>query len=308
MTDNKGRNNDKRLFFELLFIAVVMAAFAIYTLTSESAERFEVSFLDVGNGDAAMLRTPGGDVILIDGGEERNYEDTIVPALSTARRLTADTVIATHFHSDHAGGIKAIVEAGQTKELYMPDAEDSGVLKNELIKGATANKICYEYLSRNDRLVPKDENLKIDVLFPDTDLFYNEERNGNNDSLVLRVKYCDTVFLFTGDLESDAERVLVNSGSLKSNVLKVGHHGSKTSSSESFLNAVKPDFAVISVGKENRYGHPAPEVLKRLENTGAKILRTDQNGRIVFFTSKEGIQEINMKRMTAEQEPKNGNT
>lgn len=301
---------EKRLFFALCLTALFLLFIALRGLHSGTVEMLEISFLDVGNGDAAMLRTPENDVILIDGGEASNYETAILPALSEAGRIKVDSAVVSHFHSDHAGGIQKLIDNGLARTLYMPDVNDDDI-KSDLINNSKKNNIHYEYLSRNDKLEAKDKNLKIDVLFPDTDLFFNDANNENNDSLVLRVSYFDTVFLFTGDLESDAERVLVNSGSLASDVLKVGHHGSKTSSSAELLNAVKPTFAVISVGENNRYGHPAPQTLKNLKLVGAKILRTDQNGKIVFFISKSGIRKINMERMTAEsQEPEetNGNT
>ncbi len=298
---------EKKLFFALCVTALLLFLIALRGMHGNPAEMLEISFLDVGNGDAAMLRTPENDVILIDGGEASNYESAVLPALSEAGRMKADSAIVSHFHSDHAGGIQKLVNNGLTRALYMPDVNDDDI-KADLINDSKKNKIHYEYLSRNDKLGTKDKNLKIEVLFPDMDLFFNADNNENNDSLVLRVSYFDTVFLFMGDLESDAERVLVNSGSLASDVLKVGHHGSKTSSSVEFLNAVKPTFAVISVGENNRYGHPAANTLQNLDSVGATILRTDQNGKIVFFTSKSGIRKINTERMTARREEADGNT
>ena len=309
--NNKKDNAAKLRFWGLMAVAAVVLCVTVFMVKGRSSDLFEVSFLDVGNGDSAMLKTPKGDLILIDGGEAPNYKNAVVPAMSEHWRFKADKAIVTHFHSDHAGGIQELVRAGLSRELYMPDVEeneDEDAIKDDLVSNAVKNNIHYEYLSRNDKIEPKDKNLKIDVLFPDNGVFANEEKNVNNDSLVLRVQYFDTVFMFTGDLESDAEQVLVNSGNLDSDVLKVGHHGSDTSTSEQFLNAVSPKIVVISVGAKNKYGHPRPEVIKRLKNAGVKILRTDRNGKIVIYTAEGGIQKISMDRMAAKQELTDGNT
>ena len=161
--NNKKNNVSKLRFWGLMAVAAVLLCVTVFMVKGRSSDLFEVSFLDVGNGDSAMLKTPKGDLILIDGGEAPNYKGAVVPAMAEHWRFKADKAIVTHFHSDHAGGIQELVRAGLSRELYMPDVEDEDTIKDDLVSSAVKNNIHYEYLSRNDKIEPKDKNLKIDV-------------------------------------------------------------------------------------------------------------------------------------------------
>ena len=268
-----------------------------------STKLLKVNFLDVGQGDSAFIETPEGHQILIDGGPGA----TVLQKLSSLMPFwdkTIDVVILTHPESDHMQGILNILQRYKVDYFLW-----TGVIKNDAenkklavllekaktpqssLLAAMSNFTPTKVLTVSAGQEIKAGNVLIDILFPFENLAGKEFKNTSNDTCVVsKITYGTESFLFTGDIDSTAEKQLVNSKeNIISNVLKVAHHGSKYSTSDLFLENVKPEFAVIEVGAKNTYGHPTPEVLQRLEKFGIKMFRTDTNGDIEFVSDGNNI-------------------
>lgn len=248
-----------------------------------------VYFLNIGQGDATLIRTPGGENILIDGGPDRSILTELKDTLPFFDN-SIDYMLLTHPDGDHISGL--IYVLGRYK------------VKNVVFTGGYKGKLSEAFLKKiRDKNIPviiadenSDINLEdgviIDVLAPSRQSI-GRLVDTNNSSLIVKIIYAGKKFLITGDAEADTEEKLLRANvDLDSDVLKAGHHGSKTSSTEDFLKAVSPDYAVISVGKDNPYHHPHPSALKRLAGTNAKILRTDLDGRIEMTISKTGLVDV----------------
>lgn len=249
----------------------------IFSQTQESLvssdSTFEVHFIDVGQADSALLLCDG-ESMLIDGGNAAD-SNWIYTYLKRNGIDQLDYIVCTHPHEDHVGGLPGALSYASAKQAY------SSVLQAD---NKPFRKFI-EYLSLQgcplNTLAPGDSfslgSATVDVFAPARN--YKEV---NNLSLVMKVTYGDTSFLFTGDAETESEKDMIADGwDLDSTVLKVGHHGGDTSSSKEFLEAVSPDYAILSVGKDNSYGHPSPDVVTRLKEAGSAIYRTDDVGTII---------------------------
>ncbi len=257
----------KKPLFTILVISVLLLA--SFSLLSQN-DYLRVTFIDVGEGDSCLIQTPGGKNILIDGGRGYKGKD-VLPFLKKKGIRRIDTLVATHPDMDHIGGFLAVLDS----DIKIDKVLDSGhrgtsyTYQDFLLKVAERKNVKY-YQPRAHQVLDWGEGLKVQVLSP-AHLF----RNANDSSIVIKLTYGRTSFLFTGDAGYPAEDEMIANfgGGLKSTILKAGHHGSKTSSSSSFLNYVRPRIAIISVG-HNSYGHPDPGVLNRLKEIGAKIYGT----------------------------------
>jgi competence protein ComEC len=250
----------------------------------------EVVFLDVGQGDSIFIRTSGGKTILVDGGGNSNPavvskvgELTVVPFLLDSGVSGLDAVIATHAHTDHIQGLMDVIEMISVKQVFIPSLGDEACFA-ELLGAAERKGIPVTRCSGGMVLCP-DRHTAMYVLNPGPNCRTDEE-SLNDTSLVLRLCYKDTSVLLMGDAEKTVEERLMNSAYaqwLDSDVIKIGHHGSGTSTGEAFLEAVSPAAAVISTGRNN-FGHPSPKVLRLLEDKGLECFRTDESG-AVFLQS-----------------------
>jgi competence protein ComEC len=256
----------------------------------------ELTILDVGQGDALFMVSPGGKTMLIDGGgafggfpgrPERNGidpgEEAVSPYLWSRGFKKIDFVAVTHGHQDHLGGLTAVLENFRVGTLLI-GREVSAPALAKLEDLARSNGVVVAHELRGEKL--RWDGAEGDVLWPES-----AEGSGlpakNNDSIVMRWAFGSRAFMLPGDAEKQAEReILAESpaGSLRADVLKVGHHGSKNSTTEEFLAAVHPRVAVISAGADNPYGHPSPELLERLEKAGVRVLRTDRDGAVHILT------------------------
>ena len=256
-----------------------------------------IHFIDVGQGDSCLMLHKGY-VIMIDGGgsTDSKYdigENTLVPYLLARKINKIDYLIVSHFDSDHAQGFIFVLKHLKVKNVILPIQASNSSLYQNFISICQAKKINVIYLRRGDLFNIGD--LKFETLHPGKNFI--SENAMNNNSLVLRLDFFNTSLLFTGDIEAIAEQELVSKCKLKLDVdiLKVGHHGSNTSSIESFLGAVSPNIALIGVGADNKFGHPGEEVIKRLKERKVNIFRTDLNGEITIEINKERNLKIKTK-------------
>lgn len=290
-------------FITLCIFAAVLLCVAVLTSFDYETEKLEVTFVYVGQGDCAYIKTPDGHRFLIDGGEESAYSEYLKKFFLRRFVQQIDMGVVSHFHSDHAGGIIAMLEDDMTEKIVCPESAEQTLIGEQLFKTASAHGA--QVLKRGfDNVLYQDKDgVKISALFPNKGLYVNsgEDYDENNNSLVLKLEYAGRSFLFTGDIEKEAEEALCETtlfipGVLGADVLKVPHHGSSTSLSESFLRHINPRYAVISCGEDNSYGFPSSEVTERLKSCETTVFETDLNGDITFFVSENGEMEIKKQR------------
>ena len=280
---NKFAGFAKKYPLAALIIVVIAAALLIFQRISENTptvtvpmDGLYVHYIDVGQGDSELVCC-GGRYMLIDAGTPL-AGDTVVEYIQDLGIKKLDYVVCTHGHADHCGGLDAVVESFDVDTIFTsPYAGDAA-----------------SYL----RFVETVENAQLTLEVPDQGVQYRlgdarfefigpleDHNNVNDDSLVMRLTYGDTNFLFTGDMTADAEKELIEDGeNVKCDVLKVGHHGSSGSSCYQFLYEAEPKIAAISCGRYNDYGHPHEETLGRLKDAGVTVYRTDELGSIVIFS------------------------
>ncbi len=279
----------KRYRFILgIIIAIVLAISTVsgYLNPKENVQisdaALSVHFIDVGQADAALLFS-GGKTMLIDGGN-REDSNLIAAYLKKFSVSHLDYIICSHAHEDHVGGLSGALSVSTAGEIFAPKTEaDTKVYENFKNK-AKEQGISIQHPVPGDSFVFGESTAAF--LGPITE----ETDELNNTSLVLKVTCGETSFLFTGDAERDEELSIIDAGQdVSATVLKVGHHGSSSSTSYPFLREVMPEIAVISVGKDNDYGHPDDKVLERLRDAGVEVLRTDEMGDIIIETDGKTI-------------------
>ena len=250
---------------------------ALCLLFSSALADIEIHFLDVGQGDCAII-VADGEAMIIDGGSSSRSDKVFSYIRNTLNLDSFKYMLATHPHEDHIGGLSGALNAVPVDLILSPVLEWDSKEFRSLIKYADMRESMFEIPYDGETFSLGDGTVTILLCWPEADYYSSV----NDMSIVLRVDYGIRSFLFTGDAEAYAEYMLVDAGGLSADVLKVGHHGSSTSSTEEFLEAIKPTYAIISCGKYNSYGHPRQETLNKLNNIGALILRTDLQGTIVM--------------------------
>jgi competence protein ComEC len=269
--------------YSLLFL-VVANFFLWYVVTIENhTGKVTVAFLDIGQGDAIFIEASNGNQVLIDGGPPSGRVLSELGEVMPFYDRDIDVVIATHPDQDHIGGLPEVFRRYRVGVLFEPgiSSENGDYLALEQSgKGAGAQKI----LARAGMKIYLDKNTILEIFYPEGDL--PGRIDTNRASVVVQLTYGKESFLFTGDLPKEEEEFLVKryGNILHSSVLKFGHHGSRTSTSEMFLADVAPEYGVVSAGSENKYGHPNKETLNLAEKYHIPVLRTDLEGRIVFTT------------------------
>jgi len=251
---------------------------------NKEAEALTVHFIDVGQADSILVKSPSGRTMLIDGGNNTDY-DIIAGYLKKQGVSNIDILIGTHPHEDHIGALDGIIENFNIGKFYMPKAVSTTKTYRDVISAAK-NKGITLGTAKNGVKLEFDKGISLNILSPISDKY--EELNDY--SAVIKLTYGDVSILFTGDAEKLVEDEIMNKGEdLSVQVIKIGHHGSNSSTGDKFLSAVNPKYAVISVGKDNDYGHPAQVTIDKLKNKGIKILRTDEKGTIVMSTDGKSI-------------------
>jgi competence protein ComEC len=248
-----------------------------------------VHFFDVGQGDAALILSPTGRSVLIDGGPPEAGE-ALAARVDELVEGPLDLVILTHPHLDHLGGLKRVLERVGARRFMDPGIDHPTVAYRKLLEavGERVGEVRTPELDPRKPDAPVSiglgEGVTLTILWPrrPVEPFLTRTRSdANSNSIVARLSHGSVHFLFTGDAEPDTEAHLLERGvELKATVLKVGHHGSRWASGRPFLAKVRPEVAVISVGASNEYGHPAPDTLRRLEAVGARVFRTDVDGEV----------------------------
>jgi competence protein ComEC len=244
----------------------------------------QISYLDVGQGDCSFLLLPDGKTVLIDAGNSENGQE-IIQYIRDTGTDTLDYVIATHPHADHIGGMAEVIQAFDVKNVYMPKKSHTSGTFEKLLDTIEAKGLTIE-TARAGKVLFDTDGLRAEFLAPIDD----NHSNLNNASAVLLLTYHNNRFLFMGDAEKEVENKILESGAdIFADVLKTGHHGSDTSSTRPFLEAVTPSIGIISVGENNSYGHPDPLTLATLEDMGVKVWRTDEKGTIVVTSDGKNI-------------------
>lgn len=279
----------------LFIILVLLICISIWAMVWQKPCILKVIFFDVGQGDSALILFPRGGNILIDGGEKGQGKRVILPYLRKRGIRKLDTVILTHAHSDHVGGLIEIL-----KNLQVELVVDSGYphttdIYMEFLELVEEKNIPYKMVRRGQKLTGY-TGAEIEFLNPPRPFHEGRGSDINNSSVVVKLTYGEVQFLFCADIEEEIEKDLLNSygSKLRSSVLKVPHHGSKTSSSLEFIVEVNPDIAVISVGRNNRFGHPDSANIMKYKRTGVRIYRTDINGAITISTDGKSVRESTM--------------
>jgi competence protein ComEC len=264
--------------------------------------KLELTVLDVGQGDSLFVVSPTGKTLLIDGGgafggfpgqeQPRGIdpgEEAVSPYLWSRGFKKIDVVALTHGHQDHLSGLTAILENFGVGRLWIGrEVNNPGLARLEAL--AKERNIAVEHEARGKRFLL--DEVQGEFLWPEISTGSAAVAAKNNDSLVLRLKYRKRTLLLPGDAEKQAEHAMLeqHSADLHADVLKVGHHGGKNSTTQEFLDAVAPTIAIISSGEDNAYGHPSPELLERLEASGARVLRTDRDGAVHVVTDGDRLE------------------
>ena len=267
----------------IIFIALVAKYYGDYSFSSdvEVNGKFIASFIDVGQGDSIFLEFPNGKNMLIDAGEKYESE-TVQSFINSKGYFSLDYVVGTHPHTDHIGGLESIIRRYEIGEIYLPKVVHTSKTYENLL--TTINELGYKVNSAISGMeIINEKGLEVKILSPKNSN-YSEL---NNYSVVIKIVFGNTSFLFMGDAEKVVENEILSE--VSADVVKVGHHGSDSSSSSDFVESVKAKYAVIMSGVDNQYDLPSDEVVSRWENSGAKVYNTSVNGNIVMVSDGNNI-------------------
>ena len=280
----KSKKNNKCKIIICLLIVLILINFIIYIFP----QKLRIFFIDVGQGDSTLIITPDKKTVLIDGGGSDSFDvgkKVLLPYLLDRRILKIDYVLISHFDTDHATGVAQILGKIDVSSIILTRQLEENDIYRHILSIAKEKKIKLIYVKEGDVL--KIGGIKISIIHPENKLMINNPMNNN--SIVCKVEYNSFSMLLTGDIEMEAEELILRKNiNLKADVLKVAHHGSKTSTTGEFLKAINPKVALIGVGKNNNFGHPSNEVIQRLKENGTRIYRTDENGEISITVNKKG--------------------
>ncbi len=271
-----------------LFSAIIILLGVSFYQTLEESKALEVDFFDVGQGDAILIKTPDHQGILIDGGPNNAVVNKLGENLPFFNK-EIDLVILTHPHADHLVGLIEVLKRYEVKKIISTGVVHPTPDYLTWLEEIKKQNVPMEIAKAGETL-DFGSGIKMEIFYPVEDLAGKQVENLNNTSIVGKLIFGRTSFLFTGDAEMEVWDELIGRGvDLKADVLKVAHHGSKNATSKNFLEKVQPKFAIISVGENNSFGHPSRIILNYLENIGAQILRTDEQGDVKITSDGEKL-------------------
>jgi competence protein ComEC len=277
----------KWLILPLLVVAILVWSVAL----TAPDDKLHVSFLDVGQGDAILIQTPNGQDILIDGGPDPQKINLELSKKLPFWDRTIDLMVCTQPQADHVTGLVEVLQRYKVKQVLEPGVPYDSAIYQEWLRLIEDKGIEYN-IARAGQEIDLGSGIKLEVLNPPEGLFEETSHDVDNNGVVLRLTWGKVSFLFTADIREEAEFELIGQrANLRSTVLKVAHHGSETSTTSQFLAAVDPEVAVISVGADNTFDHPSPEVVERLVGRLGEdnVYRTDKAGTIEFITDGESL-------------------
>lgn len=279
-------------FLVSIVVCVALLCFALWGNRSQEG-LLQVSFLDVGQGDATFIESPSGTQVLVDGGKGSAVLGQLRHVMGFFDR-DIDLIVATHPDMDHIDGLSHVFERYKVGAVLMTENE-SDTPAYELFKTLVEKEGVPVYYARRGQVYDLGHgdggSTTLTILFPDRDPTNLES---NLSSIVAQLRYGVHEVLLTGDSPDEIEEHLVSldGATLTSDLLKIGHHGSRTSTSDVFLNIVSPQYAIISAGKDNTYGHPHKEVLDRLNEADAEVLSTIEDGTVTFYGDGEKFEVV----------------
>mgnify|MGYP002353217796 CR=1 FL=1 len=257
-------------------------------VSSGKSAYLKVHFIDVGQGDSILVQSPHNKYMLIDAAENSSG-DKVVSYLKKEGVEKIDVLVGTHPDGDHIGGMDKVIDSFDIGTVYMPKISKNTKTFGDVLRGLKKKKLKIDKPVAGED-IDFDNPIKVKILAPNSDKYDDT----NNYSIVLKVSYGKTSFLLTGDAEDVSEEEMLKKGyDLKADVLKVGHHASRSSTTPKFLGAVSPKYAVICVGKGNKYGHPHKKTLKKLKDKNIEIYRTDKDSTMVFNSDGNTVQVSN---------------
>lgn len=284
----------RKKYLEILILVTSLIIMILFVFP----RNLKIHFVDVGQGDCTFIVTPKNQTILIDGGGSMSEEfdvgkNTLLPYILDRGYTSIDYIFISHFDQDHVGGILSILEEIKVGQVIVTKQSENSENYQKFLEQVENKKIKVRKVKKGDRLVIE-RNVFFDILWPQEEQISDNPLNNN--SMVAKLQYFEFSMLFTGDIEKIAEQQILEvttSEYLRADILKVAHHGSNTSSIDEFIKEVKPKIALIGVGENNNFGHPADEVIDRFQAIKTEIYRTDKMGEIVLEVNKKGICKVN---------------
>lgn len=277
------RKNKILIVFALMFTMLTSLFINVNAETKDNVNELKIHYIDVGQGDSILVQVNNKN-LLIDAGTNES-EKKLIEYLDKQNIKKLDYVVATHPHEDHIGGMAAVIKKYPIGEVYAPKKSSTTKTYENMLNEIKAKNLKISEAKAGVKL-DLDKNVNCEMLAPNS----NDYEDTNNYSAVIKITYGDNSFLFTGDAEAISEMEMVKKDiNLKADVLKVGHHGSNSSTCSNFLDKVNPKYAVISVGKGNDYGHPNKAVMDKLKAKNITVYRTDECGSIVTISNGKEI-------------------
>jgi len=272
----------------ILAVAAVMIGVFLFRFYYSTPKNLEVDFLDVGQGDAVLIKAPGGQNVLVDGGPDKTVIKRLAENLPWWDKQI-NLMILTHPHDDHVAGLIDVLKRYQVKRILYTGALHNAPDYLTWLKLVRDKNVPLTIIDK-EQTINLGSGASLEILYPSESLLNKTMADLNDSSIIIKLVYGQNKFLLTGDASEKVEKMLLENGAdLSAEVLKVAHHGSQYSSSQEFLEKIAPKIAVIEVGKDNDFGHPSLRIIKRLERIGAEIFRTDEKGTVRIVSNGVGI-------------------
>lgn len=294
MAKHTSKRTNKFIVQNIFIAVVILVAIkflngvGIFNKSEDMKDKISIHFIDVGQADSILIKDEK-NAMLIDGGNNEDG-DLVVNYLKNQGVKHLNYIIGTHGHEDHIGGLDNVLKSFSVDKIYMPKSTTTTKTFQDVVNATKAKGLTFTEPKTGSEFTLG--NMTFKILAPNSTTYESK----NNESIVLKGTYGNTSFMFTGDAEEISEKeILKQNYNLHADLLKVGHHGSDTSTSDEFLNAVSPKYAIISVGKNNNYGHPKEKIIDKLKKRNIPTYRTDEKGTIIATSDGTSI-EFNFEK------------